>query len=131
MSRRNAVYVAVILVCAALAAWITFVWKPGTVDDHTADILKHGQHIRVICTNPDCKYTQEGYRAHSDDLDWPKACPQCGQETLYRAWECPYCLKQTIWMPWAEDRPSIRCIHCGRDIPLAMRGAPNERREAP
>ena len=116
MSKTTIAIAVVGILIAASAAY--FAWgRRGEADDRVADILRHGQHIKAICLNAECKQIID-FRAHSTDMDWPKECPHCGEETLWRARHCPHCDELTWYPPMTETRKSFKCSACGRTILL-------------
>jgi len=115
MSRRDAILVVlslVIIVAAVVLALRQFTAPAGPDDAEYREVVRRGNRIHVACTNPECGHTQDDFRAHSGDMDWPKECPNCGQKTLCRAVKCPGCKEYTPWSPGADGR--ILCAHCGQ-----------------
>ncbi len=104
---RNHVMIGLIAICLII---IVFVLFGGSGDKHVEDALKQGLRSNVACANEACQWTSSDYRAHADDADWPKECPDCKDKTLYKASICPWCEKMT-YMKRAEDN-GIYCQHC-------------------
>ena len=120
MSRKNAVYAAVIGVCVVVSVYMLVARPFSKREDRVADILEHGQHVRVLCINPACMHEQGDYRAHSTDVSWPWKCPECGQMTLCRTQTCVYCSEITAMLPRTEGRTWFNCTQCDRRIPLVF-----------
>jgi hypothetical protein len=108
---RNAVLIALIVVCFAVAAALIFKSTEGPAG-RLGDVIEHGSAIHVMCANQDCGHCRDDFRAHSYDRDWPKKCDKCGKKTLCRAVLCPTCKKYTPWHADAKGR--VYCVHCKR-----------------
>lgn len=120
MPKRNVVVIVVIVVCVGVALAAGLGGRRWGVPSRVVDILEHGQHVQVICINPQCGRQEESYRAHSTNVSWPWTCPACGQETLCRVRPCLYCGRPTASLPPSEGRTWFTCTQCGRRIPLAV-----------
>jgi len=129
MSRKNAVCTVLIGLCVVVSVYMFAAHPFSKREDRVADILKHGQHLHVICINPACMHEQDDYRAHSTNVNWPWKCPKCGQMTLCRTQKCVYCGQLTAALPRTEERMWFTCTQCGRRIPLAF-GAVDMEKEA-
>jgi len=115
MSRRDVILivVSVAIILVAVVLLVRHLTQPaGPNDAEYQEVLRSGNRIHVACTNPDCKHEQDDYRAHSYDRAWPKTCPKCGKDTLYRAKKCTGCGKYTPWK--LDDKGRVYCVHCNR-----------------
>ena len=114
MSTRNIVLVGVIVACVLLAVYIAL------ADPFAPKIKKPEGPPRgtpVVCTNPECFY--EGrFTGSIMRTEWPTTCPKCGSKTLLIAQKCPHCGKQTSMAPPDFEGSSIKCIRCGKAIPV-------------
>ncbi len=65
--------------------------------------------LYVACTNPDCM-EHFTVKRPMNFHDWPVKCPECGQETGYRAERCPTC---GHWFATRPGQPPT-CPFCAR-----------------
>ena len=120
MTGKRLTLVLILAVCIAAALYV-YGADPFGPDDRVKDLLENGQRMWVMCTDPECGYLQGNFRAHWDDMDWPKVCPKCGKKTLLKAPPCPSCHKRTPRNPNDEH---TTCIHCGETVVGWPPGAP-------
>jgi len=99
-SKKKPIMIGVVVVCLILAAVITFATRSG--NSGGIDTLKRGTMFWVKCSNPDCEYTwqmdRKDYfqylRDHQDPMSMAApaiVCPECGEESAYRAEKCGQC----------------------------------------
>jgi len=114
VSTRDVVLIAAIAVCVLGALYIGLAnpFAPKMVDPEGAP-----RGVPAVCANPECLY--EGrFDGSVMRTHWPTTCPKCRKETLYVAQKCPHCLKWTPMPPSDYEGTSIKCIRCGKAIPL-------------
>jgi hypothetical protein len=82
--------------------------------------------LYVACSNPNCAHDYTT-RQKMDFDDWPLICPECGQESVYRATRCDVCRQWYSTAPGAPDA----CPHCAaRAAQKPVEAAPTPDRPA-
>jgi len=111
---RQKILIGGIIVCVAVTVYAV-IFKPFAPKFKAPEGGPKGIH--VLCTNADCGFEDQHYDASARGR-WPRTCPKCGQKTLYMPMRCPHCGELTAEPPTGYDKPSIKCIHCGKEIML-------------
>jgi predicted RNA-binding Zn-ribbon protein involved in translation (DUF1610 family) len=99
-SKKKPIMIGIILMCLVLAGAITYITRsrsPGNIES-----LKRGTMTWLKCRNPDCEHKYQidlkdyfiYIRDHQDPMSMAApaiACPNCGEESVYRAEKCEKC----------------------------------------
>ena len=99
-----------------LAAYFNLANPFADDSDRVAALKKAGRKVKVLCVNPQCGFTEDDYSVKATDQQWPKECPECEQMTLHKTMVCPHCGKETGWATPSDEKPSVRCTQCGKEI---------------
>ena len=128
---KNIIYVAVIVVCIALAVVIFIMTQSG--GSGGLESIKRGEQLYwVKCNNPKCgvayqidmrdyhEQTQEKMKANPLSLQTPPlTCQKCGEPSVFRAEKCEKCGK-VFFYGASKDHPD-RCPDCGHSATEAKR----------
>jgi predicted RNA-binding Zn-ribbon protein involved in translation (DUF1610 family) len=100
-SKKKPIMIGIIVVCLVLAGAITYITSSG--EEGGLDSIKRGEQMFWLkCRNPDCEHEfqmdMKDYfiymKEHQDPMSMaPPAvvCPECGEESVYRAEKCEKC----------------------------------------
>ena len=100
-SKKKPIMIGVIVACLALAGIITYTTRSGETGGITS--LKRGQEMFLLkCRNPGCEHEHQMdmkdyfvyMKEHQDPMSMTApaiVCPECGEESGYRAVKCEKC----------------------------------------
>jgi len=100
-SKKKPIMIAVIVVCLVLAGIITYATR-SKKEGGGIESLKRGQMTWLKCRNPDCGHEYQMdlkdcliyIKEHQDPMSMETpaiVCPECGEESVYRAEKCEKC----------------------------------------
>jgi len=128
-SKKKPIMIGIIVTCLALAGVITYLThfrNPGGLES-----LERGTMTWLKCRNPDCEYEYQMdlkdyfiyIRDHQDPMSMAApaiVCPNCGEESVYRAEKCEKCglvfERGSVPSDFAD-----RCPKCGYSKTESMR----------
>lgn len=119
MSQRDMVLAVVVGLCIIIIGWMLIAKPFSPKYPASPEGQSENTGIHVFCTNPECGFETKGFKASGHDPNWPKICPKCNKKTLMLARKCPFCGKTTADVVAGDMSPSVKCLHCGKMIPLA------------
>ncbi len=136
-SKKKPIMIGVIVGCLVLAGVITFATRSrsgGGLED-----LERGVMYWVKCTNADCEHAWEMDRKdyfqylkdHQDPMSMSApgiVCPECGEESGYRAEKCAKC--ELIFMRGSVPHDfADRCPECSHSETERLRKEARARRD--
>ncbi len=117
--QKKVVMIVIVIACLAAAGIITYVTRSG---EGGIRRFAAGEITQLKCNNPDC-----GHEFEMDQADYleylkehavpgmsvpPIPCPQCGEDSCFRAIKCEKCGK--VFFPnTVEARFEDKCPDCG------------------
>lgn len=109
---KNAILITLAVVMLAVAGLLLVNYFSGPGGER-GEVIRKGPVVPVVCVNSACGAEPKDVRAMASDNDWPKACPTCGEKTLYRSVPCFKCGALTPQKPDGQGRIYCSKPNCG------------------